>query len=504
MVIYLADFAASTLDNIDDDNHKRIVLQILGAKKMKMQGTLYHLTLRIGVSRCFEDERDESCKEKLFENLTKICKVQVHVSEDQFSHRVLKSQCQTIKKDDTDINRTTHNRFRRMVGNARKISKDDKHINELLTSSLAAWDAQSGRENKMKPLEILSATRQIVSGSLYRIKARIAPSNCALNSVLAVAECEVSKEEESKVCDFEIWERVWLNSREVKVNCEGEKQVKLRAKREVNAFDDPDFTQFIQTYGKQYSTNREFRKRLKIFKKNLKFIDLLNRHEMGSAKYGITKFADLTRKEFSKYYLGYRPDLANTNYIPFTQARTPEIELPPQFDWRQKNAVTEVKDQGMCGSCWAFSVTGNVEGQYAIKHGHLQEFSEQELVDCDKLDDGCNGGLMDNAYRAIEKLGGLETEKDYPYDGENERCHFNKSLSRVQITAAVNISHNETDMAKWLVKNGPISIAINANAMQFYVGGVSHPYKFLCNPKDLDHGVLIVGYGIHSKLLLTN
>lgn len=126
LVRHLADFAASTLDNIDDDNHKRIVLQILGAKKMKMQGTLYHLTMRIGVSRCFEDENDDSCKDKLFENLTKICKVQVHVSEDQFTHRVLKSQCQTIKKDNSDINRTTHNRFRRaLLGGKTKISTDD-------------------------------------------------------------------------------------------------------------------------------------------------------------------------------------------------------------------------------------------------------------------------------------------------------------------------------------------------------------------------------------------
>lgn len=105
-------------------------------------------------------------------------------------------------------------------------------------------------------------------------------------------------------------------------------------------------------------------------------------------------------------------------------------------------------------------------------------------------------------FRAIEKLGGLETEQNYPYDAEDERCHFNASLSRVQLSGALNISQNETDMAKWLVKNGPISIAINANAMQFYVGGVSHPLKFLCSPKSLDHGVLIVGYGVHSKFIL--
>lgn len=99
----------------------------------------------------------------------------------------------------------------------------------------------------------------------------------------------------------------------------------------------------------------------------------------------------------------------------------------------------------------------------------------------------------------IEKLGGLESESDYPYEGSDDTCHFDVNRVEVQLTGAVNISHNETDMAKWLVANGPISIAINANAMQFYMGGVSHPFKVLCNPNNLDHGVVIVGYGVHSK-----
>ncbi|XP_037299068.1 putative cysteine proteinase CG12163 [Manduca sexta] len=97
--------------------------------------------------------------------------------------------------------------------------------------------------------------------------------------------------------------------------------------------------------------------------------------------------------------------------------------------------------------------------------------------------------------RAIEQLGGLESEDDYPYEGSDDKCSFNKTLARVQISGAVNITSNETDMAKWLVKHGPISIGINANAMQFYMGGISHPWRMLCNPSNLDHGVLIVGYG---------
>lgn len=141
-----------------------------------------------------------------------------------------------------------------------------------------------------------------------------------------------------------------------------------------------------------------------------------------------------------------------------------------------------------------------------MQSGKLVSLSEQELVDCDKMDDGCNGGLPDNAYRAIEQMGGLELESDYPYEGVDEKCMFNKTLAKVQISGAVNITKNETGMAQWLVHNGPISIGINANAMQFYMGGISHPWKMLCNPTNLDHGVLIVGYGIkdyplfHKKL----
>lgn len=182
----------------------------------------------------------------------------------------------------------------------------------------------------------------------------------------------------------------------------------MRSKREIisDSFENVDFDaeflfrRFVRTHKKIYSSIREFKQRFKVFQRNLKYIRFLNENERGTAKYGVTKFADLTRKEFAHGYLGYRADLGNGNEIPLPQAKIPvDVELPMAFDWRDKGAVSGVKDQGMCGSCWAFSVTGNVEGQYAIKYGKLLEFSEQELVDCDKSDQGCNGGLMDNAYR---------------------------------------------------------------------------------------------------------
>jgi cathepsin F len=111
-------------------------------------------------------------------------------------------------------------------------------------------------------------------------------------------------------------------------------------------------------------------------------------------------------------------------------------------------------------------VTGNVEGQWAIQKGQLLSLSEQELVDCDSLDNGCNGGLPSNAYESIMNMGGLELETDYPYDGKDEKCHFDKSEVQAKVTGALNITTDEDGMARWLTKNGPISIGINANAMQ--------------------------------------
>jgi cathepsin F len=156
-----------------------------------------------------------------------------------------------------------------------------------------------------------------------------------------------------------------------------------------------------------------------------------------------------------------------------------------------------VKNQGNCGSCWSFSVTGNVEGLHAIKTGKLEAYSEQELLDCDTKDNACNGGLMDDAFKAIEQLGGLELEQDYPYLAKKQKkCEFNATKVHVKVKGVVDMPKgDEVAMQKYLVANGPISIGINAAAMQFYRGGVSHPWKILCRKSDLDHGVLLVGYG---------
>ncbi|XP_043929728.1 cathepsin W isoform X2 [Protopterus annectens] len=224
------------------------------------------------------------------------------------------------------------------------------------------------------------------------------------------------------------------------------------------------FKDFMVTYQKTYRDEEEANQRFKIFVKNLETAQKIQKLDQGTAEYGITKFSDLTEKEFQTFYLNTL--LSKLQSRPMKKARIPDDPPPPEWDWREHGAVTQVKDQGMCGSCWAFSVTGNIEGQWFIHKGKLLSLSEQELVDCDTLDQACGGGLPSNAYEAIEKLGGLETETDYDYKGTKQKCTFSSGKVAAYINNSAEISKDETEIAKWLAKNGPISIALNAFAMQ--------------------------------------
>jgi len=263
------------------------------------------------------------------------------------------------------------------------------------------------------------------------------------------------------------------------------------------------FHDFMAAHSKNYSSRKEYKHRYGVFKENMKKVQFLRESEQGTAEYGPTFFSDLTEMEFKQYtgmplWKRKRSGISDDDPVVWPPAEIPDVALPKEFDWREAGAVTEVKNQGQCGSCWAFSVTGNVEGGYFVKHGKLLDLSEQELVDCDKRDNGCNGGLPENAYKTLMEIGGLETEEDYGYDGEDEACKFNRTRVAARVSGGVEIGKNETQMAQWLLKNGPISVGLNANAMQFYKGGVSHPFKFLCDPSGIDHGVLIVGFGEHE------
>uniref|UniRef100_H0WLC6 Cathepsin F n=1 Tax=Otolemur garnettii TaxID=30611 RepID=H0WLC6_OTOGA len=258
------------------------------------------------------------------------------------------------------------------------------------------------------------------------------------------------------------------------------------------------FKNFLTTYNRTYESKEETQWRLSIFINNMVRAQKIQALDQGTARYGITKFSDLTEEEFRTIYLN--PLLREDPGKKMRVAKPVGDPAPPEWDWRNKGAVTNVKNQGMCGSCWAFSVTGNVEGQWFLKQGTLLSLSEQELLDCDKMDKACLGGLPSNAYSAIKNLGGLETEEDYSYQGQMQACNFSAEKAKVYINDSVELSHNEQKLAAWLAKKGPISVAINAFGMQFYRHGISRPLRPLCTPWLIDHAVLIVGYGNRSDI----
>lgn len=387
---------------------------------------------------------------------------------------------------------------RSLVGGPQDVEPETvKELEKNITASFVQLSAEGKPQLQIK--KVLDAKQKVVAGILYTVRA------------------EIDSPDGTKLCTIEIWKKPWMNFCQYSTKCDSGENYQVvqddRVKRSImeerplmmgEEFENHDdesialFNKFKVKFGRAYDTDDEHAMRLRIFRQNLFTIRQLNKFEQGTAVYGITDFADLTFEEYKQRTGLLQRSEVDNNELKNPEPEIPDIELPKSFDWREKNAVTPVKNQGNCGSCWAFSVTGNVEGIHAVKYGRLESYSEQELVDCDTVDSGCNGGLPDNAYKAIETLGGLESETEYPYKAhKNKQCQFDKTHSHVTVTGAVDFKEkDEVGIAKWLTVNGPVSIGINANAMQFYRGGVSHPWKALCRASSLDHGVLLVGYGV--------
>ena len=265
------------------------------------------------------------------------------------------------------------------------------------------------------------------------------------------------------------------------------------------------FIKWTKEHKKQYATKAEFDHRFDVYTQNLARIEALNQKHANRTRFGINKFADLSKEEFAAVYLNSEKKSRKPHGLPVAYPKR-GVQIPDSWDWATQGAVTPVKDQGQCGSCWSFSTTGNVEGQWFLKNKQLIGLSEQNLVDCDRecstyenqqaCDDGCNGGLMWNAFEYIIKNGGIDAESAYPYTAEDGTCAFNSTAVVAKISNWTMISTNEDDMASWLYQNGPISIAVAADEWQFYIGGV---FYIPCD-QDLDHGVLITGYGVETDI----
>jgi C1A family cysteine protease len=252
------------------------------------------------------------------------------------------------------------------------------------------------------------------------------------------------------------------------------------------------FLDFQKTYDKSYSDD-EFPKRLAIFSDNLERVNKLNAEHIllgGEAVHGVTKFLDLTPEEFKAIYLTYVPQ-NETVHAPQLELDGP---LAAVVDWRTKGAVTNVKDQGQCGSCWAFSATEAIESYFFLKKGSLVELSPQQITSCDKVDGGCNGGWPYRAYDYVKSAGGLELNRDYPYtsgtSGQTGTCKFvaGKVVAGSGPTAYTNIAKSESQLQTAL-NNGPASVCVAANAFQTYRGGILKS----C-PGQIDHCVQAVGY----------
>jgi cathepsin L len=252
------------------------------------------------------------------------------------------------------------------------------------------------------------------------------------------------------------------------------------------------FVQWMQTHAKSYG-HEQFQHRYAVFKANMKYIDEFNAQNNG-VTLGMNHMGDLSNTEYKQLYLGVKGQSVQGGE-PFNYDQ--DKALPATYDWRAKGAVTGIKDQGQCGSCWSFSTTGSTEGCHQISTKNLVSLSEQNLVDCSGSygNEGCNGGLMTQAMQYIISNGGIDTESTYPYTAEDGSCSYNAANSGATLKSFKNVNQGDETGLQNSVFVGPTSVAIDASqsSFQFYTSGVySDPN---CSTSQLDHGVLAVGWG---------
>jgi len=255
----------------------------------------------------------------------------------------------------------------------------------------------------------------------------------------------------------------------------------------------PTFAAWAAMHGKVYNGD-EAVTREAIYNQNLDIMQANN--EASGGVLGVTQFMDITQEEFKQQYLGFT--MPETDVPSLGVHTASDAAAPTSIDWSTKGAVTPVKNQGQCGSCWAFSTTGGLEGRVFTATNQLVSLSEQQFVDCDKgSDQGCNGGLMDNAF-VYAASHAICTEGSYSYKGVDGSCQASGctvGLAQGDVTGHKDVSSSASALES-AVAQGPVSVAIEADqsSFQYYTGGVM---TGSCG-QQLDHGVLAVGYGTDS------
>ncbi|XP_058019613.1 procathepsin L-like [Ahaetulla prasina] len=266
------------------------------------------------------------------------------------------------------------------------------------------------------------------------------------------------------------------------------------------------------THGKEYALEGEESFRRAVWEENLRMIQDHNKQaDQGKHTYklGMNHFGDLTNEEINKKLNCLLPDLdlaSRKNVVTFKSSENPQI--PPGVDWRAKGFVTEVKDQGECGSCWSFSATGALEGMHFKKTGKLVSLSEQNLIDCstDQGSSGCNGGLMSQAFEYVHEQGGINSEESYPYDGlDFYSCRYQAENSITKCsTMGLILTGDEKGLLEAVATIGPIAVGVDARSseFQFYKSGIfQNPWR---GDPHLVHAMLVVGYNSTKYWILKN
>lgn len=253
------------------------------------------------------------------------------------------------------------------------------------------------------------------------------------------------------------------------------------------------FSNFQERFSKRYETFQELELRFEIFRENMRTIILHNLDSTQNYTMGINQFTDLTSGEFKEMYAsGLKTEVGSYGCKSFSGSAS---SAPASVDWRSEQAVTSVKDQGQCGSCWTFSATGAIEGAWAISTGQLIDLSEQEMVDCatgiSYGSRGCSGGQMQGAFKFVIANGQCSLAS-YPYTAKDGSCQ--KCSAVAQITSCSDVKPNDQISLKAAVAQQPVAVAIEADTRYFqsYSSGILTSTS--CGTT-LDHGVLVVGYG---------